>query len=316
MSEALPLVFCFDANYADYAAVAAYSAHAHARSPQKFYWLCTAPALPRAAALQRHLDDRGVKVELIEADDSRFSGWLEAHHLTRAAYLRLLIPEYLKEPRAIYLDCDTVILGDLAELYRTDMGDAVIGGVPDLPDSTGKRGIALAQGDTYINSGVLLMDLERLRADDLPGQAERIYAKHREEIMWLDQCILNKYAEGRKRLLDRRWNYLVLPNWMKVDVLTGALARGEASVVHYIGRIKPWHKWCNPRMAEVWMRHAKALAWPQLKLHEIGLIDQALSLADSLDLNGQFEESSRLKGMIIASLRDQFTALRRTTNQA
>lgn len=74
-------------------------------------------------------------------------------------FLRYLIPE-LKEfkdlDRILYLDSDLVIKKDLVDLYNTDLGDNVLGGVRWV------FGIFM-NVHNYTNAGVLLMDLNKLR---------------------------------------------------------------------------------------------------------------------------------------------------------
>ena len=54
------------------------------------------------------------------------------NYFSNATYFRLFIPElYPKYNKAIYIDCDTVVLVDVADLYNEDIGDNLIAGVPD-----------------------------------------------------------------------------------------------------------------------------------------------------------------------------------------
>ena len=80
--------------------------------------------------------------------------------LARLLLDRLLPPDV---DRVLYLDGDTIVRGNLAELWQTDMGDAVIGACVE-PTMDKQRKIALGMENVpYFNSGVLLIDLDKWR---------------------------------------------------------------------------------------------------------------------------------------------------------
>lgn len=65
--------------------------------------------------------------------------------------------------RVIYLDCDTMILQDIRPLWETDMSGLPVGAVNDFRSKEYKRNLGMGIGSTYINSGVLLIDLDAYR---------------------------------------------------------------------------------------------------------------------------------------------------------
>ncbi len=96
-------------------------------------------------------------------------------HLSAAAYFRLLIPELVPEyDKCIYLDCDILVHGDLKELYGIRLGDHYLAGVKDchiiadIPREWEHQHImGLPARDCYINSGVMVMGLKKLRQDKM-----------------------------------------------------------------------------------------------------------------------------------------------------
>lgn len=67
-------------------------------------------------------------------------------------YARLWLAKWMmNEDRCLYLDSDTMVRGDLYELYQTDMGDKSYGIVMGCIPEYG------------YNSGVILMDLKKIR---------------------------------------------------------------------------------------------------------------------------------------------------------
>lgn len=116
---------------------------------------------------------------------------------TPYTFLRLYadrIPEM--PPKLIYLDTDTVLRGDISELWEQDLGRAEFGGVRDY---YGCRFF----GVNYLNAGVLLLNLPRIRETGLFRRSLDLCA--RKKVFLLDQTALNRMAK-RKKVLPRRFN--------------------------------------------------------------------------------------------------------------
>lgn len=77
-----------------------------------------------------------------------------------------MFPQYNK---AIYLDADTVVTDNIAELYQIDLKNNLVGGCLDTFIANDKTLTKYAENATgvavmsYINSGVLLLNLAAFR---------------------------------------------------------------------------------------------------------------------------------------------------------
>jgi lipopolysaccharide biosynthesis glycosyltransferase len=151
---------------------------------------------------------------------------------------RLLIPRCLSVDKAIYLDCDVVVHMDIRELWDIPLEGRSLAGVLERPRPYGALShkslmLKLMGGDrrTYINSGVLLMNLSKIRREcDL----------FRRGILWLaryghcagapDQDFFNCVFRGDIEIIEKRFN-------------NRDLRPGEddiaASVLH-MALLKPW----------------------------------------------------------------------------
>ena len=87
-------------------------------------------------------------------------------YYSKSTYYRLFIPDLFPGlNKALYLDSDVVLLGDVSELYDVDLEenlvgaipDSVVGSIPALALYTKKR--LRVAADHYFNAGVLLMNL-------------------------------------------------------------------------------------------------------------------------------------------------------------
>ena len=83
--------------------------------------------------------------------------------ISQAAYYRLIAPLFINSDRLIHLDGDTLTFSDLTEMYNLDFNDNYVLGIYDYFSSDiDYLGI---KSNIYINSGVILLNLKKLRKD-------------------------------------------------------------------------------------------------------------------------------------------------------
>ena len=100
------------------------------------------------------------------------------------------------EDKLLYLDTDVMAKGDIAELYDMDIEGYHMAGARDF---FGKFFFS----PRYLNSGVLLFNMEKMRRDEIFLACRRLC--NEKKMLLSDQHALNKYAK-RKLILKRRYN--------------------------------------------------------------------------------------------------------------
>jgi lipopolysaccharide biosynthesis glycosyltransferase len=304
----VPIVLCFDNKHAAYAAVTTYSLRKNTARPVLVYWIVPAGHLESVAPYCERLAQTGISVSVVAADETRFRTWKERDHIPRAMYLRLLVPDLLLHQKALYLDTDTLAVSDIGPLLDTDIENNCFAGVPDPVGGQSSR-VPRPMGDIYINSGVLLMNLERLRRDHFVEKIQNIYARYEQEVTWPDQCLINKYAENKKAIIGNEFNRQIFANAIKAKDWDLLVAKNETGIFHFVGSIKPWMEWCNPRVRSTWWAYANALYSTELKIMKADTVNTVLELARVLDLNEQYEEASALKSNLILTLINEIRRL-------
>ena len=175
-----------------------------------------------------------------------------------AACFRLFLPKLLPNyDKIIYVDVDTVVCSDLSKLYGIEFGDNMLGAVcemysskhrPDYYHWMAARGYA--EFDGFVNSGVLLMDLDGFRKADV---FDALMEKSLDAAKWFpDQDALNMVCKGRIKHLEPMWNYQVGGYCVQKQML---LAPGRPLICHYTAGDKPW-KMPQHLFAHLWWRHA------------------------------------------------------------
>ncbi len=174
-------------------------------------------------------------------------------HFSKEMYYRILIPSVLsKYNKAVYLDCDTVVLGDISEFYNTDLSEHIIGGVQDIMHAKSKNYVANELGldpYRYINSGVLLLNCERFRKENVKEEFFKELSKGR-KLRYPDQDLINLVCLNKIKFLDYKWNhvwnYLIdkgnpdlrLP---KEEFLKCVEDSKDIRILHFTSNVKPWN---------------------------------------------------------------------------
>ena len=102
----------------------------------------------------------------------KYLNWSVYGNYTQTVYYRLSLSEVIQDyNKIIYLDCDTMVHKDLSDFYNIEMNDYYYMGFPGHEvgyiEFNGTR--------NFINSGVILVNLEKLREFDAPKLYEEFY---------------------------------------------------------------------------------------------------------------------------------------------
>lgn len=113
--------------------------------------------------------------------------------------------------------------------------------------------ISFHNDDVYINTGVLLMNLDLFRLGDSFNGFCEIYNSYKDCLLTHDQCIINKYTELRKTLIDSKWNYMINSN-SSLDQFNSAL--NIAKIIHFASPnsscFKPWSDSAPAHIRDFW----------------------------------------------------------------
>lgn len=158
---------------------------------------------------------------------------------TKMSYLRCYFSKILDEDKILYLDVDTLVVDNIDELWKVDLKDNVIAGVHE-PGEWNKYLNTYGLDDTYINSGVLLMDLKEIREEKLDDSM--IYLLNHTKFAFPDQDVINLVCRNRIHQLSNIYNS---------SETTGIV--DNAKILHYIRGNKGWIK-SSPR-SDIWYKY-------------------------------------------------------------
>lgn len=288
--HSMHVALCCDDQYAPMAGVTALSILLNRRSELDLcLHICHAGLSPahfeRFKTLERCFR---CEVHFHAVSDTRVTGLREHLHISYAMYFRLLLPQMLQAcERVIYLDCDLLVETDLEALWTMDLGGCAVAGWDEgEPQHLERLGLA---DDCYVNSGVLVMDLERWR-DQAYGQACMDWIEANSQAAVLpDQDAMNVVLRGSKARLAEHWN--LNPVWREESDL---LTRYPERVIHFGGPVKPWDACYDFELAQRFKRYVDFSPWKAVfPFREPKNPTQLVILAHQLADAGEVEGSCR-----------------------
>lgn len=173
---------------------------------------------------------------------------------TEAALLKFHLPDLLPQwDKALYLDGDLLIRRSLTTLYSTELGDNYAAVVRDLPQALYDKPL-LGNDRDYFNSGVMLLNLDLMRAEGLPKKLVALKKKLDGDNL-ADQNVFNIVFANRTVQLSPEYNLCCMNlqrRWRrervleKINDLYGAEYRSfydlisRSTIIHYSSKEKPW----------------------------------------------------------------------------
>jgi len=218
-----------------------------------FFALHTSLRSDELSDLQAHCHALDARFEALRVDSSLLNGAQQSKRYPAEVYYRLLAPHLLpvRLERALYLDCDMLVLNPLHELWNIDLrGNAFAAASHSFVASYATNALNRIRLDTdhdYFNSGVILMDLERARTVASPTRLEDALEKLNGALILPDQDLFNAACgESTLPLNDELWNYDA-----RCYRQYYAASRGEhdmawlmdnTRILHFCGSRKPWRR--------------------------------------------------------------------------
>ncbi len=179
-------------------------------------------------------------------------------HISRETFFRYFLPELLPQhDKVLYLDVDLVVCGSLKTLWQTDLTHgALCAGVEDswTRDTGHNAKLGFAENALYVNAGVILMNLQAMRAEGIGEKLIRATLEN--DYAYMDQDAINCVCRGRIIKLANRFN--VTSDMLRRKAIR---FRGHPTIVHYTGWCKPWMTW---DAKQAWRYRVMERKWERL----------------------------------------------------
>lgn len=250
MAEEVNVVFAFDTKFCKLAAVSIYSLLKHAAPSTKYAIHCMVPIHTKGRKriqniISKYPNSRLIWKKIRKSDNPYknydFSRW------SPVIFYRLFAHKAFPNlKKMLYIDSDTLICGDLSDLYNTNISNYVMAAVRDMapteiPENANgayvkKFSEEYLNNGPYFNSGVLLLNLEKMQ------QQENLLKQTKIPLKYPDQDLLNVAFINKIKALPLKYNYgpcvYISSNFPKTQVKE--VNDGKYKILHFY-TIKPYY---------------------------------------------------------------------------
>lgn len=275
--RAVNICMITDDNYIVPTSVAMHSAIENKKCGQYNFYIITSNLSEDSEKHFKNFETDGVSVTIVREDAEKKFGGL--HNFSEdsicvasiSALLKFIIPDLLKDlNKVLYLDGDIIVNSDLGELYGTDLENNFIAAVADSGTLYWTNDF-IRSVQNYFNSGVMLMDLKKMRAES----TSRVLIETKKNLndsSLMDQNVFNLVFNGKVKLLPVKYNFMPLSlerakfKWdiKGVNEKYGTNYQNESemyldsAIVHYSSKDKPW-KYPDAAWAYLWRHYYLSL---------------------------------------------------------
>ena len=241
----IPIFLASDDNYIPYLGVTLRSI-ADSSSPSYVYdiKILSSGLTPENVALLESMDLPNLTLEIVDVcrkmdGIGKLLRLRLRDYYSESIYYRMFIPSMFPElDKAIYIDCDTVLVSDISEMYFSSLGknllaavvDETVTPIPVFRDYV--REWVGVSADKYFNSGVLVMNLAEMRSCGIERTFARLVSLYNFDTVAPDQDYLNFLCRDRVLYLHRGWN--------KQPSGDESFPEGKLRLIHYNMFKKPW----------------------------------------------------------------------------
>jgi lipopolysaccharide biosynthesis glycosyltransferase len=258
IKNVVPIFYACDNRFARYTLISITSLIENASEDYRYHIYILSTDIEKqyidyAAGMRR----KNVIVEFVDMKDTleQISDKLPIRdYYSKTTYYRLFIPVmYPKYRRAIYIDSDTVVTGDISELFRTQIGRNYAAACPDQPVNQVEIFADYAEQvlgikpKNYFNAGVMLINCRQFRENHLLEaffDLLNVYTF----VVAQDQDYLNLICKDHVYYLEPKWNAQVFGE-MKCK-------EKEFGILHFNMASKPWN-YPDFRYASYFWKYAK-----------------------------------------------------------
>lgn len=232
-------------------------------------------------------EEYGREVEVIDVPKLNIPPSLVSARWPLSAFTRLFSGVILPPDvdRILYLDCDTIITGDISELDKVQFNGNIAMGVKDCISGTYKKNVGLDTDSPYINAGVILFDMDALRKVNINAEIENYMQKYEKLINYADQDILNGMFKGKIGELNPRYDVMTIDavhtyeeiqqlrrptNFYGKEELEKAVS--NPAIIHYTTNmlvVRPWFSNTDHPFAAEFKKYMCMSAWKDRELKKM-----------------------------------------------
>lgn len=136
---------------------------------------------------------------------SQVEGIMRADHVVYSyCFFQDILPKNVN--KVLLLEADSIVVGDLTELYSMDITDYYFAAADDMENKNIHKGLGLKPDSPYVNCGILLFNLEKMREEKYSEKIAKIIKTGKSKLFFEVQDEMNVAAEGKIKIMPLRFN--------------------------------------------------------------------------------------------------------------
>ena len=248
INEQMHICFAADDGYAPYMGLAILSILMHCAEGETFhfYILDNEISNHNKHAIESLNKKYSFEISWLKMDKTLFQGCdTRSSNWTISIFGRYLIPQLISADKVLYLDCDIMARTSLIPLWKINLGQNYLAGVPDYNviyrGNIEERFKGQLSPDEYVNSGVLLINNKKWREENIFQKLLSFSQNNTSWLLWPDQDAINFICRERKIILPARWN--VMGHLYKPDLFMDNPHYNSILQERDIAAIRHFHPW-------------------------------------------------------------------------
>lgn len=176
-------------------------------------------------------------------------------------FSKMNLPTFIPNlKKCLVLDSDIIVKIDISEIYDIDLEDKYVAWVPDQINSLTTKEkywfqkFCMEPEKLYINSGVLLLNLDEYKKDKIEEKILINYEKYKDDILFFDQDLLYITLSDKCIYLPYEYNYLSQLPYTDSDLKNKL--KYSSKIIHFGADYKPWF-YPLEEQAEIWWEYAR-----------------------------------------------------------
>ena len=207
------------------------------------------------------------KIKIITAKENALENCpvKKGDHVSLTAYLRILLPSLLPEniKKVLYVDGDILCVSSLFKFYNTDIFGKSCSAIRDERNNDSEifSRLGYSKENGYFNSGVILINLEYWRNNNIQNKTLSYIFNNKEKCLWHDQDALNFVLAGTVHFDDFKYNLTqgFLFDKAQLKISSDYYSQIDRAIknpclIHYCASYKPWHVECNSPFKDLWRK--------------------------------------------------------------
>ncbi len=204
-----------------------------------------------------------VTFHFLQVNSMDFKSLPLTQHFTQEVYIKLFAYEYFDKDidRILWLDGDTIINGSIKEFYNQDFEGKWYIASPDYylhKDPIRFEKLGLDNEREYINAGVLLMNVAKLRDEFRKELVLKYIDLHFSKLDFLEQDVINGCFCDKIKVIDANTRYNFFTR--RIYFYNERKAIKENIIFHYVTGNKPWKKRYPYGAFDLWWKYAKMIS--------------------------------------------------------